>query len=179
MIGSIALDLDFPTQAEPQKIGRADKKGILKNMKILAENRRIRFEYEIIETVEAGIELKGFEVKAVKAGRASITGAFARAEGTTLWLLGADIPPYQPDNTPREYDQKRARRLLVKRKEAGRLAGKRVSERLTIIPTKMYSKRGLIKIELALARPKKLHDKRETIKRREANRTIERTLKQE
>lgn len=142
-----------------------------------AENRKARFDYQIIETFEAGIELKGFEVKAVKSGRANIAGCFAIIRGGELFLLNADIPPYQPNNTPKEYDPKRTRKLLVKKEEVGYLAGKLKSENLTLVPLRLYNKRGLVKVEIALARGKKKGDKREAIKKREAKREIERTLK--
>lgn len=142
-----------------------------------AENRKARFDYEIIETFEAGIELKGFEVKAIKSGRANIAGCFAVIRNGELFLLNADIPPYQPNNTPEGYDPKRTRKLLVKREEVGYLAGKLKSENLTLVPLKLYNKRGLVKVEIALARGKKKGDKREAIRKRETKREIERTLK--
>ena len=146
-------------------------------MTILSENRRARFDYEILETFEAGIELKGFEVKAAKSGRAGLAGSFVRGENDELLLVGADIPPYQANNTPKEYDQKRDRKLLMKTKEIKYLMEKIGSERLTMVPIKMYNKRGLVKLEIALARPKKKSDKRESIKKRDTRRQIDRTLK--
>ena len=151
-------------------------------MEVYAENRRARFDYEIIETFEAGIELKGFEVKAIKSGRVSIAGCFALprtgSKGSVeLWLLNADIPPYQPANTPPDYDSKHSRRLLMKAKEIKELLGKSKSAGLTLVPLKMYNKRGLVKVELGLARPKKKGDKREAIRKREVKREIERTLR--
>ncbi len=145
-------------------------------MTVLSENRKARFDYAVVETLEAGIELRGFEVKSVKAGRMNLAGSYAIARNGELWLLNAGIPPYQTNNTPDGYDPARSRRLLVKRAEVARLLGKLKSERLTIVPLKVYSKRGLVKLELALARPKQKSDKRETIKKREAKRDIERTV---
>ena len=144
-----------------------------------AENRKARFDYQVLETFEAGIELKGFEVKAVKSGRANIAGCFAIIRDGELFLLNADIPPYQPKNTPKEYDPKRTRKLLVKKEETGYLAGKLKSENLTLVPLKMYNKNGKVKLLLGLARHKKKFDKRETIKRRETEREIERAIKRE
>ncbi len=146
-------------------------------MEALSENRRARFDYEILDTFEAGIELKGFEVKSVKLGRANIAGSFALPRGEELWLTNADIPPYQPANTPINYDPKRSRRLLVTKEELRAYVGKLKSEKLTLVPLKMYNKRGLVKVEIALARPKKKGDRREAVKKREAKREIERTLK--
>ena len=149
----------------------------MKFMEVYAENRRARFDYEILETYEAGIELKGFEVKAIKSGRCSIAGSFAVPKGNEIWLLNADIPPYQPANTPVDYDSKRSRRLLLKHEEIKELLGAIKARGLTLVPLRVYNKRGLVKLELALARPKKKYDKRETIRKREVKREIERTLR--
>jgi SsrA-binding protein len=146
-------------------------------MEAYGENRKVRFDYEILSAYEAGIELKGFEVKAVKSGQMHLTGAFVVPKGKEFFLLNADIPPYQPLNTPQGYDQKRSRRLLLNSKEIAEISNKLKSDKLTIVPLKVYNKRGLVKLEIALARPKKKYDKRETIKKRETNREIERTLK--
>lgn len=147
------------------------------NMEVYAENRKARFDYEILEIIEAGIELKGFEVKAVKSGKCSIAGSYAVPKGETLWLLNADVPPYQPNNTPAGYDPKRSRRLLVTREEVREFIGKTKSARLTLVPLRVYNKAGLVKVELGLARPKKKRDKRETIRKREVTKEIARTLK--
>lgn len=146
-------------------------------MEALAENRRARFDYTILDSFEAGIELKGFEVKSVKSGRATLAGAFAVPRGTELYLMNADIPPYQTGNTPEGYDQKRSRRLLVKHEELRELISKLRSEKLTLIALKMYNKRGLVKVEIGLARPKKKGDRREAIRKREVTREINRTLR--
>ena len=146
-------------------------------MSELSENRKAYFNYEILETLEAGIELRGYEVKAVKSGRASITGAFATIKDEQIWLTNADIPPYQPKNTPADYDPQRSRRLLLKKSEITYLIGKLQSERLTVVPLKLYNKGGRIKVELGLARGKRKYEKRETIKKRETQREIRRTLK--
>lgn len=146
-------------------------------MNALSENRKAYFNYEILETFEAGIELKGFEVKAVKSGKASLTGAFATIHDNQIWLTGADVPPYQPKNTPADYEPTRSRRLLLKKSEISYLIGKMQSERLTVVPLKLYTKGGRIKVELGLARGKRKYEKRETIKKRETQREIRRTLK--
>ena len=144
---------------------------------IYAENKRAFFDYEILEKFEAGIELKGFEVKAVKSSRINLGGSFAVLKGEEVFLLNADIPPYQPKNTPDNYNQKRSRRLLLKNKEIKYLLGKIKSANLTLVPLRVYNKNGLIKLELGLAKPKKKSDKREVLKKRDAKREIERTLK--
>ncbi len=146
-------------------------------MPVLAENRKARFNYDILETFEAGIELKGFEVKAIKSGRISLTGAFATIKDNQIWLTNADIPPYQPKNTPADYDPKRSRRLLLRQAEIKTLIGKLRTERLTLVPLKMYTKAGFIKVELGLGRGKKKYEKREAIKKREVKKEIGRTLK--
>ena len=146
-------------------------------MMIYAENKRAFFDYEILEKFEAGIELKGFEVKAVKSSRINLGGSFAVLKGEEVFLLNADIPPYQPKNTPDNYNQKRSRRLLLKNKEIKYLLGKIKSANLTLVPLRVYNKNGLIKLELGLAKPKKKSDKREVLKKRDAKREIERTLK--
>ncbi len=146
-------------------------------MATLAENKKARFNYEIVESFEAGIELKGYEVKAVKAGRANLAGAFATVHDNQIWLTNADIPPYQPKNTPADYEPTRPRRLLLKRKEIAYLTGKMTAERLTLVPLKLYNKGGRIKVELGLARGKRQYEKRAVIKKRETQREIRRTLK--
>ncbi len=143
----------------------------------LADNKKAFFNYEIIETFEAGIELKGFEVKSVKAGRANMVGAFATIRGGEIWMTNLDIPPYQAANTPEGYKQTRPRRLLLNKKEILYLVTKMQSDRLTLLPLKLYNKANLVKVQLGLARGKKQYEKRETIKKRESQREIKRTLK--
>jgi len=146
-------------------------------MKILAENQKARFNYEILETFEAGIVLKGFEVKAIKIGRVNIAGAFATVKDGQIWLTNADIPPYQPKNVPETYDSKKPRRLLLKRSEIKYLIGKMQSDRLTLVPIKLYTKGPRIKVELGLGRGKRTYEKRAAIKKRETKLEIQRTLK--
>lgn len=143
----------------------------------LAENKRAFFDYEILEKYEAGIELLGFEVKSVRAGRANIQNAFAIVRGGELWLVNADIPAYQPKNAPPGYEPTRPRRLLLHREEIKSLIGKIKEKGLTILALKMYNKGQKLKVELGLGRHKKKSDKRETIKKREVQREIRRTLK--
>lgn len=148
-------------------------------MSDLAVNRRAYFDYEILETYEAGIVLFGFETKAVKTGRINLAGSFAVIKNNEAWLLNASIPAYQPANTPESYDPVRTRRLLLHKSEIKELIGQSAQKGLTIVPLKMYNKRNRIKILLGLARHKKSRDKRETIKKREAERDIKRVLKRE
>lgn len=146
-------------------------------MPTLAENKKAYFNYEIIETLEAGIELRGFEVKAIKAGRANLVGSFANIKGGQIELTNLNIPPYQPGNTPSDYNPTRSRRLLIKKKEIKILISKMKNARLTLVPIKLYTKGQLVKIELGLARGKRTYEKREAIKKRESKREITRTLK--
>ena len=143
-------------------------------MKTVAENRRARFDYEIVETLEAGIELRGFEVKSVKLGRMGIAGSYALIKNGEAWLLGAQIPPYQPKNTPPDYDPARTRRLLLRSEEISRLSGKLKEKSVALVPLRAYLKHGLVKIELGLGKARKKADKRELIKRRDAQREMER-----
>lgn len=140
-------------------------------------NRRAYFDYEILETYEAGIELRGFEVKAIKIGHINLAGTFVVIKNNEAWLLNATIPPYQPRNAPPDYDPMRSRKLLLHKSEIKELIGKSAQRGLTIVALKVYTKRGRIKILVGLARHKKKADKREVIKKREAKREIRRNVK--
>jgi len=141
------------------------------------ENRKARFNYEIKEKYESGIELLGTEVKAVRAGQMSLEGAFVIIRGGEAFLINANIPPYQAPNAPKDYDPLRNRKLLLTKKEIATLAGNEHSSALTIVPISVYNKNKKIKVEIALVKGKKKHDKRETIKKRETDRELRRTLK--
>jgi len=143
----------------------------------LASNKKAYFDYEILETYEAGIELKGYEVKSIKTGHINLAGSYVVIKDNQAWLLNADVPPYQPANMPSDYDSKRSRRLLLKREEIAELVGKVHEKGLTIIPLKVYNKHSRVKIEIGLGKGKKKADKREAIKKRETQREIDRTLK--
>ena len=142
-----------------------------------AENRRVRFDYEVLDKYEAGIELLGTEVKAVRGGRMSLEGAFIVIRGGEAFLINASIPPYQPNNVPEEYDPLRNRKLLLTKKEMQELAKSEKNKSLTIVPISVYNKGRKIKISVALAKGKKKADKRETIKKRESDRELERQYK--
>ncbi len=146
-------------------------------MNELSVNRRAHFDYSILETYEAGLALTGFEAKAAKAGRMSLTGAFVVTRDNEAWLLNATISPYQPKNTPPNYDPEQSRRLLLHRSEIKELIGKTSQSGLTIIPLRVYTSHNRVKIVIGLARHKKQGDKRETIKKREAQKEIGRALK--
>jgi len=143
-----------------------------------AENRKARFNYEILEKYETGIELLGIEVKSVRGGQMSLEGAFVIVRGGEVFLINANIPPYQPQNTPKEYDPLRNRRLLLTKKEIKELTDNDKSKSLTIVPISVYNKNRKIKVEIALVKGKKKFDKRETIQKRETDRTIRREYKE-
>ncbi len=146
-------------------------------MKVLGVNRRARFDYEILETFEAGLALLGHEVKAIKTGHVSLLGAYVVIKNEEAFLLNATIPPYQPKNAPPDYDPERSRKLLLKKKEIRYLIGKTKEKGLTLVPLEVYtSERGLIKLKFGVGKGKKQIDKRELIKRREVKRKIARTL---
>jgi len=144
--------------------------------KTVCVNRRARFEYEILETFEAGMVLVGTEVKSLRQGQASIKEAFADVVGGEVFLVDSHIPPYILGNI-HNHEPKRRRKLLLGKREIRRLGGKTAEKGLTLVPLRVYFRRGLAKVELALARGKKIHDKRETIRRREAKREMEREMR--
>ena len=147
------------------------------SIKILTTNRRARFEYEILETREAGIELKGTEVKSIRLGQINLSEGFCRiSEDMQAMLQNVHIAPYDFGNR-HNHDPSRPRRLLLHREEIYRLYGKIREQGLTLIPLKLYLKKGRVKLELGLVKGKKLHDKREAIKRRDAQREVERSLR--
>ena len=139
----------------------------------LVENPKARFNYEIQETLEAGIELVGHEVKALRAKQGSLDGAYIIVRGGEAYAVNVFIPPYQEKNTPSGYEPRRNRRLLLKKEEIARLAG----DDLTIVPISIYNKGGFIKVSVAIVRGKKKYDKRETTKKRETDREVRRVMK--
>lgn len=146
-------------------------------MSALAQNRKARYEYEILETYEAGIVLEGHEVKAVKTGKVSLKGAYVVFRNEEAYLLNAHIAPYQPANTPEGYNPERTRKLLLRKSQIKALMGKKTQKGLTIVPLKVYTKKGNIKVQIALVRGKRKPDKREAIKKREAERRARRALR--
>ena len=146
-------------------------------MKALIQNKKAHFNYELLEEFEAGISLFGYEVKALRNHHGSLEGSHVIVRGDEAFLVGATIPPYQPANTPETYDPARNRKLLLSKKEIGQLSGLERQKGLTIVPISVYNKGKNLKMRLAVARGKKKYDKRETIRKRESKRSIERTLK--
>lgn len=141
------------------------------------QNKKVYFDYEILETFEAGIELFGYEVKSILKGNAHLEGGRVLVRGHEVFLVGVTIPPYQMNNTPADYEPDRTRKLLLHKKEIARLAGNQSQKGLTLVPIKLYNKGPKIKLSFGIARGKKKFDKRETIKKRETKRSIDRTLK--
>ncbi|MDP3881156.1 MAG: SsrA-binding protein SmpB [bacterium] len=138
-----------------------------KNSKFFAQNRKVGFDFELLDKYEAGIILTGHETKAVKDGRATLNGAFVDVKNGKAELLNAVIKPYQPNNAPENYKEDRVRELLLNRKELKKLQVEQESKGLTIVPISLYNKNDLIKLEIALARRRKKADKREAIKKRD------------
>ncbi|MFA6430528.1 MAG: SsrA-binding protein SmpB [Candidatus Paceibacterota bacterium] len=147
-------------------------------MSKFAENRKAYFNYEILEKITAGIELLGFEVKAVKDGKMSLDGAYAIIRGSEAFLINSNITPIQPKNTPADFDPRRNRKLLLTKKEIKRLGDMENQKGLTISALSVYNMGKKLKVELGIVRGKKTHDKRESIKKRETDREIRRTLKE-
>lgn len=146
-------------------------------MTTVVKNKKAFFNYHILETMEAGIALTGREVKGIRSGKASLSGAFVSLKNGEVYLVNSIISPYQPKNTPEDYDAKRDRKLLLKKGEINRLAGKTQEKGTTVIPLRIYKKKNFLKVELGVAKGKKKYDKRESIKKREVDRDIKRKMK--
>ncbi|WP_159592720.1 MULTISPECIES: SsrA-binding protein SmpB [Chelativorans] len=148
------------------------------NIKTVAENRKARFAYEVMDTLEAGLVLTGTEVKSLREGQANIQESYASVEGGELWLINSYVPEYFAGNRF-NHEPRRRRKLLVSKKELARLAQAVDREGMTMVPLKLYfNERGIAKLQMALARGKKLHDKRETEKKRDWAREKARLLKE-
>ena len=139
---------------------------------VISTNKRAHFDYEILETYEAGVQLKGYEVRAVRLGQINISGSYVIIRKNEAWLINVDIPPYQPQNTPSNYEQRRTRRLLLKKSEIKSLAGKLQEKGLTLLPLRVYTKNRNLKLLVGLGRARKKKDKRDLLKRREAEREM-------
>ena len=149
-----------------------------RRFKTVSENRKARFNYEIGDTYEAGIQLTGSEVKSLRSGKATIAESYADAKGGEIWLINANIPEYLQAGPFNNHTPKRPRRLLLHHREIDRLSNAVDREGMTIVPLKLYfNERGRAKIEIALARGKKLHDKRETERKRSWEREKGRLLR--
>ncbi len=149
-----------------------------KGYKVVADNRQARFQYEILDTYEAGIELLGTEVKSIREGRVNLRDGFAQVRDAEVWLQNVHISPSKNTSQFFNHDPRRTRKLLLHRDEIRKLIGKIEQKGLTLVPLKMYLKGGWVKVTLALGRGKKLHDKRESLKQKQTKREVERALKQ-
>jgi len=146
-------------------------------IKVVSDNRRARHEFEVLEVFEAGIELVGTEVKSMRQGRANLQDSFARVEQGELWLYNCHVSPYDHGNRF-NHEPLRRRKLLMHRKQITKLKSRMQEKGLTLIPLRIYFKRNWVKVDLALARGKHLHDKREAIAKRESKRQLDRIVKQ-
>jgi SsrA-binding protein len=144
---------------------------------LIADNRKAFHDYTILETFEAGIALLGTEVKGIREGRANLRDAYARVENGEAWLYNVHINPYSHRGYV-DHDPKRRRKLLLHREEIRKLVGKTTIKGLTLVPTRLYFRKGRVKVTLALARGKQAHDKRETIRRREVERETRAMVKE-
>ena len=143
----------------------------------LATNKKAGFNYEILEKYTAGVELFGFEVKSLQKGQGSLDGAHVTVRGGEVFVVGMFIPPYQPNNTPLDYDERRNRRLLLNKKEIHQLEKAEQTKGLTIVPLSVYNKGRKIKLDIALVRGKRKFDKRQTLKKKDSARDVARDLK--
>ncbi len=146
-------------------------------MKIITQNRKAFFDYNILSTLEAGLVLKGDEVKSIKAGHISLVGAFAFARGDEIFLINCRISPYEKAFQKNDEAATRSRKLLLHRREINKIIGDISRKGITIIPLKIYLKEGLVKVELGVAKHKKVEGKKEALKERDIKRETSRTLK--
>jgi SsrA-binding protein len=144
--------------------------------RVVATNRRARHEYEILESFEAGLVLRGTEVKALRTGQVNFKDSYATVRNGEVWLLGCHISPYS-HGTDANHDPERDRKLLLHTREINRLVGKISEKGLTVVPLKLYFKNGRAKLEIGLARGKKLHDKRATLRERETRREMDKAAR--
>ena len=144
--------------------------------RIIAENRKARHDYHIIETWEAGVALLGTEVKAIREGRVNLRDSYARAEKGEVWMMNVHISPYSHSGYA-HHDERRQRKLLMHQHEIRKLTGRVVEKGLTLVPLQMYFKKGRVKVQLALVKGKQLHDKRETLRKRETDRETRAAVK--
>ena len=150
---------------------KKDEEGI----KLICRNKRAFHEYEVSDRLECGIVLTGTEVKSLRDGQGNLEDAYAKIEGGEVWLIGSDIPEYAMGNRM-NHTPKRPRKLLLHRREIAKFAGKATQRGFTLVPLRMYFKQGLAKVELAIARGKQMHDKRQTEKKADAQREIRRAM---
>lgn len=159
-----------------KKDKKAAKKAVDKNERVVADNRKARHSYHVLETLECGIALVGSEVKSLRSGTLSLDEAYGRVQGGEVWLVGANIPEYVYSHAL-NHVPKRPRKLLLHRREIKKFAGQAYEKGLTLVPLKMYFKAGRAKVLLGICRGKQKHDKRDSIKKRDAQRDIDRAMR--
>jgi SsrA-binding protein len=147
------------------------------DVKVICRNKRALHEYEIVESLECGIVLTGTEVKSLRDGHASLEEAYGKLENDEVWLIGSDVPEYAMGNRM-NHKPKRPRKLLLHRREIDKFAGKATQKGFTLVPLRLYFKGGQAKVELAVARGKQLHDKRQAARNADAQREIRRAMSQ-
>ena len=147
-----------------------------KGTKVVASNRRARYDYEIVQEIEAGIALVGTEVKSLREGKIQLKDSYARLEGGELWLVGVHISPYSQTDGFGGHEPERPRKLLLHRDEIDELGGRVARQSLTLVPLSVYFKNGRAKVELGLGRGRRQHDKRAAMAERDANREIDRGM---
>jgi SsrA-binding protein len=155
---------------------KAKGKADVESFKIVARNRRARFEYDLLESIEAGIVLNGTEVKSLRGGKASLEESYAGIDQREVWLYGCDIPEYLQANRM-NHKPKRPRKLLLHRREIDKLIAKAAEKGLTLVPLKIYFKDGMAKVEICVARGRKLYDKRDALKKQDAKRDMDRAVR--
>src|ERR1700704_4225025 len=155
---------------------RADPDAREKARRLIAENRKARHDYHILETFEAGVALLGTEVKAIREGRVNLSDSYARTEGGEVWMMNVHISPYSHRGYA-DHSETRQRKLLMHRHEIRKLIGRTTEKGLTLVPLQLYFKSGRVKVLLGLAKGKQEHDKRETIRRREVDRETRAAVK--
>lgn len=160
-------------KAKPTKKKASDDD---KNERVVSDNRKARHRYHVLDTLECGIQLVGSEVKSLRAGLLSLDEAYGRLEGEEVWLLGANIGEYAYSHAL-NHQPKRRRKLLMHRREINKFAGRAFEKGLTLVPLKVYFKEGRAKVLMGICRGKQQHDKRDSIKRREQQRDIDRAMR--
>lgn len=143
---------------------------------VFATNKKAHFDYEIKDVIEAGIVLKGYEVKSIKNSHVSLAGSYATFHGGELFLINTTISEYQAKNQPRDYDKNASHKLLLKKSELEMLLRQIKEKKMILVPTKIYLKGNHIKVEIGIGRPKKKYDKREVLKEKESRKTIKRYM---
>jgi SsrA-binding protein len=162
-------------EAAESMAGNKKKDEAEEGIKVITRNKRAFHEYEVFERLECGVVLTGTEVKSLREGQASLEDAYAKIDKSEVWLIGSDIPEYSMAHRE-NHKPKRPRKLLLHRREISKVLGKASERGFTLVPLRMYFKRGLAKVELAVARGKQLHDKREAKKKADAQREIRRAM---